>query len=116
MIDIPSHNNIEERIEVARKMKEEMEIDSNIEVLVDNMEDEFNNMSFNDRIAVLSMTTGVEKFRWEFREPLWPDTPPWHSSPSSSSPVACQHICSSSDSSVGSSYYDSEIDSDECFE
>ena len=42
VIDIPSHNNIEERIEVARKMKEEMEIDSNIEVLVDNMEDEFN--------------------------------------------------------------------------
>jgi len=42
VIDIPSHNNIEERIEVASRMKEEMEIDSNIEVLVDNMEDEFN--------------------------------------------------------------------------
>ena len=42
MIDIPSHNNIEERIDVARRMKEEMEIDSNVEVLVDNMDDEFN--------------------------------------------------------------------------
>ena len=42
MIDIPSHNTIEERIAVAKKMKEEMGIDSNVEVLVDNMEDEFN--------------------------------------------------------------------------
>ena len=42
MIDIPSHNTIEERIAVAEKMREEMEIDSNVEVLVDNMEDEFN--------------------------------------------------------------------------
>ena len=42
VIDIPSHNTIEERIAVAKKMKEEMEIDSNVEVLVDNMEDEFN--------------------------------------------------------------------------
>jgi len=42
VIDIPSHNTIEERIAVAKKMKEEMEIDSNIEVLVDNMENDFN--------------------------------------------------------------------------
>ena len=42
MIDIPSHNTIEERIAVAKKMKEEMGIDSSVEVLVDNMEDEFN--------------------------------------------------------------------------
>ena len=42
MIDIPSHNTIEERIAVAEKMREEMGIDSNVEVLVDNMEDEFN--------------------------------------------------------------------------
>jgi len=42
VIDIPSHNTIEERIAVAKKLKEEMEIDSNVEVLVDNMENEFN--------------------------------------------------------------------------
>jgi len=42
VIDIPSHNTIEERIAVAEKMKEEMGIDSSVEVLVDNMEDEFN--------------------------------------------------------------------------
>ena len=36
VIDIPSHNTIEERIAVAKKMKEEMGIDSNVEVLVDN--------------------------------------------------------------------------------
>ena len=55
---------------------------------------EFNNVSFKCRIAVLSTEVGVERFRWRHREPLWPDTPPWHSSssPSSSS-------CSSSPSS-----------------
>ena len=55
---------------------------------------EFNNISFKCRIAVLSTYVGVERFRWHHREPLWPDTPPWHSSssPSSSS-------CSSSPSS-----------------
>ena len=42
MIDIPSHNGIEERIDVARRMKEEMEIDSKVEVLVDDMDDAFN--------------------------------------------------------------------------
>ena len=36
MIDIPSHSSLEDRIEVARRMKEEMEIDSHVEVLVDN--------------------------------------------------------------------------------
>ena len=55
---------------------------------------EFNNISFKCRIAVLSTYVGVERFRWHHREPLGPDTPPWHSSssPSSSS-------CSSSPSS-----------------
>ena len=55
---------------------------------------EFNNISFKCRIAVLSTYVGVERFRWHHREPLWPGTPPWHSSssPSSSS-------CSSSPSS-----------------
>jgi len=42
VIDIPSHNSIKERIDVARRMKEEMEVDANVEVLVDNMDDEFN--------------------------------------------------------------------------
>ena len=55
---------------------------------------EFKNISFKCRIAVLSTYVGVERFRWHHREPLWPGTPPWHSSssPSSSS-------CSSSPSS-----------------
>ena len=43
---------------------------------------EFNNVSFKCRIAVLSTEVGVERFRWRHREPLWPDTPPWHSSSS----------------------------------
>jgi len=42
VIDIPSHSSLEERIEVARRMKEEMGFDSNVEVLVDGMEDTFN--------------------------------------------------------------------------
>ena len=42
MIDIPSHSSLEDRIEVARRMKEEMEIDSRVEVLVDGIEDSFN--------------------------------------------------------------------------
>jgi len=42
VIDVPSHNTISERIGLAKMMKEEMEIDSKVEVLVDNMEDEFN--------------------------------------------------------------------------
>merc|ERR1712037_265609 len=42
VIDIPSHSSLEERIEVARRMKEEMGIDSNVEVLVDGMDDAFN--------------------------------------------------------------------------
>ena len=42
MIDIPSHNSILERVVAALRMKSEMEIDSKVEVLVDNMEDEFN--------------------------------------------------------------------------
>ena len=42
MIDIPSHSSLEDRIKVARRMKEEMEIDSRVEVLVDSMEDAFN--------------------------------------------------------------------------
>ena len=42
MIDIPSHSSIEDRIDLARRMKEEMEIDSKVEMLVDNMEDHFN--------------------------------------------------------------------------
>ena len=39
MIDIPSHSSIEDRIDLARRMKEEMEMDSKVEMLVDNMED-----------------------------------------------------------------------------
>ena len=82
-----------------------------------NNEVAFNKLPFKDKIDLLSVKgVGVERYRWQHRKPLWPDTPPWHSSPSSSSLVACHQICSSSDSSVGSSYYDSEIDSDECFE
>jgi len=42
VIDIPSHSSIEDRIDLARRMKEEMEIDSKVEMLVDNMEDHFN--------------------------------------------------------------------------
>jgi len=42
VIDIPSHSSLEDRIEVARRMKEEMGIDSNVEVLVDGMDDAFN--------------------------------------------------------------------------
>jgi len=42
VIDIPSHSSLEDRIEVAWRIKEEMEIDSKVEVLVDNMEDTFN--------------------------------------------------------------------------
>jgi len=42
VIDIPSHSSLEDRIEVARRMKEEMGFDSNVEVLVDGMEDTFN--------------------------------------------------------------------------
>ena len=42
MIDIPSHSSLEDRIEVARRMKEEMGFDSKVEVLVDGMEDAFN--------------------------------------------------------------------------
>ena len=42
MIDIPSHSSLEDRIEVARRMKEEMGFDSNVEVLVDGMDDAFN--------------------------------------------------------------------------
>ena len=42
MIDIPSHSSLEDRIELARRMKEEMKMDSKVEVLVDNMEDSFN--------------------------------------------------------------------------
>ena len=42
MIDIPSHSSIEDRIDLARRMKEEMEMDSKVEMLVDNMEDHFN--------------------------------------------------------------------------
>jgi hypothetical protein len=41
VIDIPSHSSLEDRIEVARRMKEEMGIDSNVEVLVDGMDDAF---------------------------------------------------------------------------
>ena len=55
---------------------------------------EFNNISFKCRIAVLSTYVGVERFRWHHREPLWPGTPPWHSS---SSPPSSS--CSSSPSS-----------------
>ena len=43
---------------------------------------EFENLSFDIKIAVLSCEIGVEGFRWKLREPLWPDTPPWHSSSS----------------------------------
>ena len=43
---------------------------------------EFENLSFGNKIAVLSCEIGVEGYRWELREPLWPDTPPWHSSSS----------------------------------
>ena len=43
VIDIPSHSSLEDRIELARRMKEEMKMDSKVEVLVDNMEDAFNN-------------------------------------------------------------------------
>jgi len=42
VIDIPSHSSLEDRIKVASKMKEEMEINSKVEVLVDGMEDAFN--------------------------------------------------------------------------
>ena len=42
MIDVPSHSSLEDRMEVAMRMKEEMEIDSKVEVLVDDMEDAFN--------------------------------------------------------------------------
>ena len=42
MIDIPRHSSLEDRIKVAWKMKEEMAIDSRVEVLVDGMEDAFN--------------------------------------------------------------------------
>jgi len=42
VIDIPSHSSLEDRIELARRMKEEIEMDSKVEVLVDNMEDSFN--------------------------------------------------------------------------
>jgi len=42
VIDIPSHSSLEDRIELASRMKEEMEIDLKVEVLVDNMEDAFN--------------------------------------------------------------------------
>ena len=42
MIDIPSHSSLEDRIKVARRLKEEMEIDSKVEVLVDDVEDAFN--------------------------------------------------------------------------
>jgi len=42
VIDIPSHTSLEDRIEVARRIKEEMEIDPKVEVLVDNMDDAFN--------------------------------------------------------------------------
>ena len=42
MIDIPSHSGLEERIDVARRLREEMGMDSSVEVLVDNMEDSFN--------------------------------------------------------------------------
>ena len=42
MIDIPSHSSLEDRIELASRMKEEMEMDLKVEVLVDNMEDAFN--------------------------------------------------------------------------
>ena len=34
---------------------------------------EFENLSFDIKIAVLSCEIGVERFRWELREPLWPD-------------------------------------------
>ena len=46
------------------------------------LEVEFENLSFDNKIAVLSCEIGVEGYRWELREPLWPDTPPWHSSSS----------------------------------
>merc|ERR1719507_2962403 len=39
---LPSHSSLEDRIEVARRMKEEMGFDSKVEVLVDGMEDAFN--------------------------------------------------------------------------
>jgi len=42
VIDIPSHSSLEGRIDVARRMKDEMKINSKVEVLVDNMEDTFN--------------------------------------------------------------------------
>jgi hypothetical protein len=42
VIEIPSHSSLEDRIKVARRLKEEMEIDSKVEVLVDGMEDAFN--------------------------------------------------------------------------
>ena len=42
MIDIPTHSSLEDRIKVARRLKEEMEIDSKVEVLVDDLEDAFN--------------------------------------------------------------------------
>ena len=42
MIDLPSHSSLEDRLEAARRMKEEMGINSWVEILVDNMEDAFN--------------------------------------------------------------------------
>ena len=82
----------------------------------------FNKLPLKDRIAILSVKgIGVERYRWQHRQPLWPKTPPWHSSsPSPSSSCSSSSTvarCSSSDSSACSSWcYDSEIDSDECFE
>ena len=44
----------------------------------------FNNLPFNSKIAILSAKgVGVERYQWQHRESLWPDTPPWHSSSSS---------------------------------
>ena len=80
----------------------------------------FNKLPLSDRIAILSAKgIGVERFRWQLRRPLWPKTPPWHSSsPSPSSSCSSSSSvarCSSSDSSACSSWC-SESDSDECFE
>ena len=70
----------------------------------------FNKLPLNDRITLLSTEIGVERFRWQLRDLLWPKTPPWHSSsPSPSS------SCSSSSSVARCSSSDSS-DSDECFE
>ena len=42
-----------------------------LERLNPDREAEFTNMPFNDRIDVLSMNVGVERYRWQHK-PLWP--------------------------------------------